>query len=253
MDVEPYRRELDHIWNETRGQIACLITEPYLGGGGSFHPPQEYLPMLVGFCQEKGIPFILDEVQSNFGRTGSMYAFETYGIQPDLVVLGKGLGNGVPVNCVVGRRDVLGSLSYGGASDTWSAHPLGCAAALATLDVFESTDVLDHARNVSKIVARGLEKLKKLPIVAAVRGEGMVWGIEIAGIPPHWSSNELAVECVRRCYLGHAEGHAIHLLGPLAGHVLRISPPLTMSIDEAEFWMDVLEHIFVELSRSVTH
>jgi 4-aminobutyrate aminotransferase-like enzyme len=243
-DPTPYGRELEDLWEKSGGRLNCLITEPYLGGGGSFHPPREYLRMLVRFCQGRGVQFILDEVQSNFGRTGEMYAFEAYGVEPDIVVLGKGMGNGVPVNAAVGRSDVFESLGFGGGSDTWSGHPLGCAATLATLDIFESMDVLGRVRDVSPIIERGLLRLKELPIVAAVRGEGMVWGIECAPAGPDRSSDRVANDCVRACYLGDAAGDAIHLLGPLSGNVLRISPPLTITIDEATHWMDVLYRLF---------
>lgn len=248
--LERYEKELERLATEHKGRINCLITEPYLGGGGSYHPHPEYLQLLVRFCRENQIIFLLDEVQSNFGRTGSMYAFETYGIEPDIVLLGKGMGNGVPANAAVGRRDVLSSLAYGEGSDTWSGHPLGCAATLATLDEFESQSVLQHACTVSMLLAEGLRRLKQMPLVAAVRGEGHVWGIELAdhaGV----SSRDVAVECVRRAYLGDEEGNAIHLLGPLAGNVLRISPPLTMTASEAEFWMGVLERIFALVERDL--
>ena len=168
---------------EHRG-IACLITEPYLGGGGSYHPPAAYLQMLQEFCRENDIVFILDEIQANFGRTGKMFAFETYGLEPDIVVLGKGLGNGVPAACAAGRADVFGALGYGEASDTCSANPLCCAAVLATLDEFESQDVLGGARRSSAIIEEGLIALKELPFIAHVRGEkgGMVWGVEVDGV-----------------------------------------------------------------------
>src|SRR5439155_7985503 len=123
-------------------RLTALITEPYLGGGGSYHPPKGYLQALVRFCRDNGMTFILDEVQANFGRTGDLFAFETYGIEPDIVVLGKGLGNGVPVAAAVGRANVFASLDYGEGSDTWSANPLAAAAVLATLDEFEARDVL---------------------------------------------------------------------------------------------------------------
>ena len=83
------------LWDEYGSRICCLITEPYLGGGGSFHPQKEYIQLLERFCREHDIIFILDEVQANFGRTGSLFAFTEYGVEPDIVVLGKGLGNGV--------------------------------------------------------------------------------------------------------------------------------------------------------------
>jgi 4-aminobutyrate aminotransferase-like enzyme len=249
---EPYdpaktTHELDRLWDKTNGRINCLITEPYLGGGGSYHPPKAYHATLQDFCRRRNVMLIFDEVQSNFARTGAMYAFEKYGVEPDVVVLGKGLGNGVPVNCAVGRADVFASLTYGGASDTWSAHPLGCAAALATLDVFEQENVVEHARNVSRIVEGGLRRLRELPHVAAVRGEGMVWGIELAEFEKH-TANAVAVACVRECYLGD-EGHAIHLLGPLSGKVIRIAPPLTMTLDEARHWMEVLVTLFARAAE----
>src|SRR5207248_703272 len=170
-DPTPYRRELDALFQQFGRRIGALITEPYLGGGGSYHPPPAYLRAVQDFCREHDVLFVLDEVQSNFGRTGEMFAFGTYGIEPDLVVLGKGLGNGVPVAAAVGRRDVFAALDYGEGSDTWSANPLCCAAVLATLDEFTARDVLGAARKSSAVIEAGLVRLKELPFVANVRGE----------------------------------------------------------------------------------
>src|SRR4029077_18893322 len=177
------------------------------------------------------IVFILDEVQSNFGRTGRMYGFETYGIEPDIVVLGKGLGNGVPVAAAVGKKDLFGALEYGEGSDTWSANPLCCAAVLATLDEFESRDIIGETRTVSAMIEEGLVQLKQLPFVSHVRGEkgGMVWGVETADHAGH-SAAEWASRMVLACYRGETGGDAIHLLGPLAKKVVRIAPPLTITV-----------------------
>lgn len=226
-DPAPYHKELDDVWHQFGSKIGTLITEPYLGGAGSYHPPAAYLQLLQDFCREKGIVFILDEVQSNFGRTGCMFAFETYGLEPDVVVLGKGLGNGIPVAAAIGRADVLDSLSYGEASDTWSANPLSCAAVQATLDEFESRDVLGPMREVSSTIETGLLKLKKIPVVKHVRGEqgGMVWGIE-------FFSPEAANAFVLEAFNGDGND-GVHLLGPLAKKVVRISPPLVITKDEA--------------------
>jgi 4-aminobutyrate aminotransferase-like enzyme len=247
INLEPYERELSELVRQYPGQINSLITEPYLGGGGSYHPQREYLQLLERFCQEHGIVFILDEVQANFGRTGSMYAFETYEISPDIVVLGKGMGNGVPVNAAVGRADIYASLDYGYGSDTWSGHPLGCAATLATLDIFEEDGVMENARLVAPILEQGLVRLKHYPIVTHIRGEGHVWGVEFGDFGGH-SAHEVACAVVRAAYLGDAEGNAIHLLGPLAGKVIRISPPLTMTLAEAKHWMGVLESIVASVA-----
>jgi 4-aminobutyrate aminotransferase-like enzyme len=233
-----------------------LITEPYLGGGGSYHPPKEYLQMLVRFCREKDIVFILDEVQANFGRTSQNFAYENYGIEPDIVVLGKGLGNGVPVAAVVGRKDLFDCLDYGEASDTWSANPLCCAAVIATLEEFENGKVLEHSRKVSAIIEEGLIALKKdLPFVANVRGEkgGMVWGVEMAD----WAgknSHAWACAMVEACYRGDINGDGIHILGPLARKVVRISPPLTLSLAEAAASMKLLHKLLAPLvENNVDH
>ena len=163
-----------------------------------------------------------------------MYAFETYGLEPDIVVFGKGLGNGVPAACAAGRADVFGALGYGEGSDTFSANPLCCAAVLTTLDVFESRDVIGEARKSSKIIEEGLVALKKLPFVKHIRGEegGMVWGVEIADFGGK-SANEVANACVLAAYRGDEKGRAVHLMGPLAKKVLRIAPPLTITETEA--------------------
>src|SRR5207253_9935979 len=144
-------------------RLTALITEPYLGGGGSFHPPKGYLQLLQSFCREHDLVFILDEVQANFGRTGDLFAYETYGLEPDLVVLGKGLGNGVPVAAAVGRSDLFAALDYGEGSDTWSANPLCCAGVLATLDEFAAQDVLGLCRRSSAVIEEGLNRFKRLP------------------------------------------------------------------------------------------
>lgn len=234
-DPTPYQKELNALLHQFGRKIGTLITEPYLGGGGSYHPPKAYLQLLEHFCRDNDIVFILDEVQSNFGRTGSMFAFETYGIEPDIVVLGKGLGNGVPVAAAVGRADVFGALDYGEGSDTWSANPLCCAAVLATLDEFAARDVIGEMRESSAVIERGLVALKDLPFVVAVRGErgGMVWGAEMKDHAGR-SANEWANAFVLACYHGDGgTGDGVHLLGPLAKKVVRVAPPLVITPAEA--------------------
>src|SRR5262249_3681660 len=170
-DTALYRKELEALRYQFGRRLSVLITEPYLGGGGSYHPHKEYLQLLQAFCRDNDLVFILDEVQSNFGRTGEMFAYETYDIDPDIVELGKGLGNDVPVAVAVGRTDLWDALSYGEGSDTWSANPLCCAAVLATLDEFAARDVLGPCRKASAVIEAGLIRLKELPFVAHVRGE----------------------------------------------------------------------------------
>lgn len=246
-DPAPYRKELDALWHQYGAKIGCLITEPYLGGGGSFHPPKAYLQTLQQFCREKDLVFILDEVQANFGRTGKLFAFETYGLEPDLLVLGKGLGNGVPVAATVGRADIFAALDYGETSDTWSANPISSAAVIATLDEFESRDVIGSMQEPSRIIEAGLVRLKKHRFVSAVRGEagGMVWGLEFqdhARTAPEWAN-----AFVLAAYRGNGPD-GVHLLGPLSKKVVRVAPPLTITTDEAQHAMDLLDRAAAAMS-----
>lgn len=239
-DPEPYRRELHDLYAQYGRRIGTLVTEPYLGGGGSYHPPPSYLHLLQQFCREHDILFILDEVQSNFGRTSELFAFQTYGLEPDFVVLGKGLGNGVPVAAVVGRRDVFAEMAYGEGSDTWSANPLSCAAVLATLDEFAARDVLANRLAASSVMEEGLTRMKELPIIAHVRGErcGMVWGVETCDYAGRTAA-DWANAIVLECYCGDG-GDGVHLLGPLAQKVVRVSPPLVITQEQAAAGMALM-------------
>jgi 4-aminobutyrate aminotransferase-like enzyme len=257
-DPAPYLRELHELHREFGPRLSLLITEPYLGAAGSYHPPAGYLRMLQEFCRQHDIVFVLDEVQANFGRTGSMFAYETYGIEPDIVVLGKGLGNGVPVSAAVGSSAILGSLEFGEGSDTWSANTLGCAAVAATLDEFAERDVIGAARRSSAIIEAGLVWLKELPHVAAVRGEkgGMVWGLEMRDFDrvsaADWA-NALVLACYRGSLPGEGGGDVgIHLLGPLANKVIRIAPPLIITEEEATESMELLCRIATRLLENRT-
>ncbi len=241
----PYQLELDALKHQFGRQLAVLITEPYLGGGGSYHPPAPYLQMLQDFCRENDIIFILDEVQSNFGRTRELFAFEAYGLEPDVVVLGKGLANGAPGAAAVGPAELFGSLGYGEGSDTYSGNPLVCAAVLATLDFYESDDVLAddvlaNVRQVSPIIEAGLVHLKELPFVKHVRGEdrGMVWGVEFGDYRGK-TANEMANAAVLACYQGRGND-GVHLLGPLAKKVVRVAPPLIITESQAKEALELM-------------
>jgi 4-aminobutyrate aminotransferase-like enzyme len=250
LDLAPFRQELHSLTEEFGDRIGTLITEPYLGGGGSYHPQPEYLQLLQQYCREHDVVLVLDEIQSCFGRTGPMYAFTHYGIEPDIVCLGKGLGNGIPVSAAVGRADIFASLKYGEGSDTFSGHPLACAAVIATLDIFESTDVLQRGRQLATVLEKGLLRLKETGVVARVRGEGAVWGIECAAVGTR-TAEQIANDCVRACYLGDEAGRAIHLLGPLAGRVIRISPPLVLDDSEAQQYLDVMYRLLIQVRDAV--
>jgi len=229
-----YQDELDALAREYPGKIALLITEPYLGAKGSFHPPKWYHQLLQAWCEKHGVAMIFDEVQSCHGRTGNMYGYQTYGVQPDLVVLGKGLGNGEPVAAAVGRADLIDSLQYGEASDTYSGNPHACAAICAVFDVFKQERVVENCQKMAKVMQRGLNALKdRFPFIKAVRGEGLVYGIEMC-------DDATANACVLEAYYGTGKT-GVHFLGPLAGKVLRVSPPLIVTREELGCAFEILE------------
>lgn len=237
-----YQAELDALAKEFPGRIALLITEPYLGAAGSFHPPKWYHQMLQSWCEQQGAALIFDEVQACHGRTGNMYAFETYGVEPDLVVLGKGIGNGEPAAAVVGRADLIDSLKYGEASDTYSGNPRACAAVCAVFDVFEEEQVVERCRRVTPKLNSKLNALvDKFPFVQAVRGEGFVYGIDIA-------TPELANQCVVEAYNG-VGNRGVHFLGPLAQKVLRVSPPLTIPEEQLDEAFDLLDTAWARVGK----
>lgn len=237
---EFYQSELDALANTYSGKIALLITEPYLGAKGSYHPPAWYHKMLQDWCNAQNIPFIFDEVQSCFGRTGNMYAFETYGVQPDLVVLGKGLANGEPAAAVIGRSDLIDALEYGEASDTYSGSTSACAAVCATLDVFKEDKVISHTKIMARKLRTSLTSLKtSCPFITDVRGEGMVYGIEI-------DTAERANRCVLEAYRAtNAQG--VHFLGPLAKKVLRVSPPLIITEEELDLAIQLIKKAWKDI------
>ncbi|MFO0927469.1 MAG: aminotransferase class III-fold pyridoxal phosphate-dependent enzyme [Gemmataceae bacterium] len=254
-DPAPFRRELDALYQQFGRRLSVLITEPYLGGGGSYHPPAAYLQLLQTFCREHDLVFILDEVQANFGRTRELFAFEAYGLEPDVVVLGKGLGNGVPVSAAIGRSDLFASLDYGEGSDTWSANPICCASVLATLDEFAAHDVLGHSRRMSALIEEGLVGLKQFPFVHQIRGEqgGMVWGVEM-GDHAGRTGAEWANAFVLACYEGDGPtSDGVHLLGPLAKKVIRISPPLVITEAEVRDSLAILHRAAYKRAGAAAH
>ncbi len=230
---EYYKKELDSLWGEYPEKIALLITEPYLGAKGSYHPPKWYHKLLQEWCNAHDIPFIFDEVQSCFGRTGNMYAFQTYEVEPDLVVLGKGMANGEPASAVIGREDLIESLDYGEASDTFSGGSSACCAVCATMDVFEEEGIVERVRQIAPYFQEMLRRLKEqFAFILEIRGEGLVYGIDCV-------SAEIANKCVLEAYYGIGD-EGVHFLGPLAKKVLRVSPPLIITKDEIDHAYEIL-------------
>lgn len=208
------------------GSIAGIVFEPILGAGGVVVPPDGFLQRIVEIVREHNILVIADEILTGIGRTGRFLAVEHWGIEPDLVYSGKGLGSGFPVMVLGGKRDIMTYLPFGspgGASTSFGGNPLATATALATLKVLEEEDLFTHTQKMGKVLSERFAILQdKHPMVGDVRGLGLLWGIELVKDrttkePADEEGQALYLECLRR---------GLKTITP--GHLTRFSPPLNI-------------------------
>src|SRR2546423_4390235 len=159
---------------ESVGDVAALIVEPYQGGAGSIIPPPGWLKMVYEWCRKRDIVFILDEVQSSFGRTGTMFAFEQEGFVPNLLCLGKGIGSGVPISAVLGESRIMDALEPGSMSSTNGGNPLSCRGALVAIEIIERDHLAEHAMRLGEGMGSRLRAMMaRSPILGDGRGGGL--------------------------------------------------------------------------------
>ncbi|MFQ6098024.1 MAG: aspartate aminotransferase family protein, partial [Armatimonadota bacterium] len=235
---------IDHLdWvveRESSDQLCAVITEPYQGGAGSIVPPSGYMERLQEWCRSRGLWLVFDEVQSSFGRTGAMFAFEHYDVQPDLVCLGKGLGSGVPCAAVVGRHEIMDALAPGEMSSTNGGNPLSCRAALAAIRIIQDEGLADNAARVGPEMLRRLDEMKaRFEVVGDVRGQGLAIGVEVVADK---ASKDPAPAIAKRI-IHEAFQRGLALIAPIGlyGNVIRIAPPLVITQEEAHVGLDILE------------
>lgn len=208
-------------------------------------PPPEYYRILRDACDRHGALLILDEVPICLGRTGRMFAFEHYGIVPDMVVLGKGLGGAVfPMAALIARRDLDIAADRALGHYTHEKSSVGCAAALATLEVIENERLLEKSRTQG---ARALDQMRALeakhPLVADVRGIGLLLGLELArdGAPARREAEQVMYEC-----LAHGLSFKVG-----QGNVLTLSPPLVIAPDDLDRALDIIDAALTAVGSSV--
>ncbi|MEY4397357.1 MAG: 4-aminobutyrate--2-oxoglutarate transaminase [Actinomycetota bacterium] len=159
--------------------LACLVVEPIQGEGGFIVPADGYLPALQKWCNENGIVYVSDEVQSGIMRTGHYYASEYFGVVPDLVTTAKGVAAGFPIAAVTGRAEIMDASHAGGLGGTFGGNPMAAAAAVQVFEEIEKRDLLKEAQRVEKTLKGALLDLqKKYPIIGDVRGKGAMLAIE---------------------------------------------------------------------------
>jgi len=226
-------------------QVAAIVIEPVQGEGGFYVAPKSFMQRLRALCDQHGILLVADEVQTGAGRTGTFFAMEQMGVAADIVTLAKSLAGGFPLSAVVGRAEVMDAPGPGGLGGTYAGSPLGCAAALAVLDVFEQQDLLARSRAVGERLRAGLQALAaKHRAIGDVRGLGAMLAIELfkqgdVHQPDADLTKAVVAEAARR--------GLILLSCGVYGNVIRILVPLTASDAHLDEGMTILGDTFAAL------
>ncbi|MBW3641287.1 MAG: aspartate aminotransferase family protein [Actinobacteria bacterium] len=244
-------RFIDHVYEEsTEHQLAAVIVEPVQGVGGVIPHPPEFLAHLRTFCDRTGALLIFDEILTGVGRTGSMWAFEQTGVVPDILLAGKGLASGYPVSLIASRREVLDAPPFGapgaGAS-TFASGNLACAAGVATLELLEDGEVLEHGRRVGAQLLAGLQELQgRHEIIGDVRGRGMLLALEL--VRDRTTKERVSPGVARRLLLALARRG---VLTAGAGPILRLTPPLVLTEAQAATGLAALDEALGEVEESI--
>jgi 4-aminobutyrate aminotransferase len=214
-------------------EVAAIVVEPVLGEGGYIVPPEGWLPALRDLCDRHGILLIADEVQSGMGRTGKMWAVEHVGVEPDILLSGKGIASGMPLGAMI-AKDSLMTWTKGTHGSTYGGNPLSCAAAIATLDVIRSEELLENAAKVGELLMNGLRDVQsRYDAIREVRGLGLMIGIEL---PDHSVAAAVERGTFDRGLLMLGCGEAS----------IRMSPPLVFREDQARVALELFEEVVAE-------
>lgn len=209
-------------------KTCAVFLEPIQGEGGIHVPDAAYLQKVRALCDRHGALLILDEIQTGVGRTGTFFAYEQFGVTPDIVTLAKGLAGGVPVGAFLAKDEVAAAFHPGDHGSTFGGNPLACAAANAVLDTIEAQGLLAHVKEIGAYLVESLTKLQaKYPaLIVGVRGKGLIVGMQLTRPGRAISDGCLAAGAIINC---------------TAGDVLRFVPPLTVEkahVDELTAILD---------------
>lgn len=211
-------------------EVAAVVIEPVLGEGGYLPAPTAFLQGLQARCAASGMLFVVDEVQTGFGRTGTMFAAEQAGLAPDILVMAKGLASGFPMAAIGARAELMARWPTGSHGGTYGGNPIGCAAALATIGVLSAPGFLEHVRERGDQLRAGLVHLASdHPEVLDVRGPGLMVGVEL-------TDAAIATALVDAC---RQDGHLLLMTAGVEGNVVRWMPPLVVTEEEMDRALEV--------------
>ena len=223
--------------------LAAVIMEPIQGEGGFIVPAEGFLAKVVEWCKANDVLFIADEVQTGFVRTGTWFASETEGIEPDLITLAKGIANGMPLSAVTGRAEVMDAVHPGGLGGTYGGNPVAVAAGLAAIEVMEEENLTAKATRIGEIITDHFQQVQQDdPRVADIRGRGAMMAVEL--VDPETKApladlvNQVAVEARKQ--------GVITLTAGTYGNVLRFLPPVVIGEDLLKEGLSVITDILAE-------
>jgi 4-aminobutyrate aminotransferase/(S)-3-amino-2-methylpropionate transaminase len=226
--------------------VACIILEVVQGEGGFLPAPSEFVAKVKSICDREGILLIVDEIQSGIGRTGRFFALEHYNLDPDLICFAKSIAAGLPLSGVVGRADVMDSLTEGAIGGTFGGNPISCAAGLAVLDAIEEERLLDRSTELGFVARRRLLAMQQRhAIIGDVRGIGSMLAAEIvkdrlSKTPDRNKANTIVRECESRGLILAMSGEYMN--------VVRLLYPLVITNAQLEEGMDILEEAVAAVS-----
>ncbi|HZM03875.1 MAG TPA: aspartate aminotransferase family protein [Candidatus Saccharimonadales bacterium] len=224
-------------------EIAGVMMETYQGVGPDF-APVEYVRQLAQWCREHEIVLIFDEVQAGFGRTGKFWAFEHYGVTPDLICCGKGISSSLPLSAVIGRSGIMDQFAPGTMTSTHTGNPVCCAAALASLRKIVNENLSGNAARLEPVLLEGLQRIQRQrpEIVGRVTARGLVAGLQITKPSRKEPDPALAHAIVERCF-----HRGLLLFSPVGawGQTVKIAPPLTINEEALLEGLKVLEETVI--------
>jgi 4-aminobutyrate aminotransferase/(S)-3-amino-2-methylpropionate transaminase len=241
LDAAYFERMLEDVFRQVVAaeQVAAVVVEPVLGEGGFVVPPAGFLEALDAACKRHGIVFVADEVQTGFGRTGTLFASEQFKIEPDLILTAKSLGGGLPIAAITGRAEIMDAPGPGGLGGTFGGNPAACAAALAVIEEFADGHLLRRANELgAQFRQRALAWQREYDFIGDVRGLGAMQAIEFN----HPGHDREPFGAAAKKVIQYGLKHGVLLLG--AGthdNVIRILMPLVISDEEFGEAMDVIE------------